>query len=303
MISFKSEEFFGNLWDGAWGVFGFTHNRYFRSPMAGAVQVPEPTPLLDACGQGDLCLVQRLVAEDPRRVATERNVHGATALIVASWSGHLHIVMWLVDAVGAAPQTERSTNRTPAFLAACERGHLGVAQWLWRDGGSGLAERNDFGDSAFILACANNRLDVAQWLYGTCLIDPHASENINGANALVAAAWFGHLEVVQWVLIEVPESDQFVAEIVKTSCQRGHLHILVWIVDTYAVNVALEHDQTVAQWLAEHHCRDFSGMTPFLFSCEGGQLEVAKWIASANPTCVRSTTYVRFVCLAQRAKQ
>jgi ankyrin repeat protein len=280
--------------------------------MASAVQVPRPTPLLDACGQGDLCLVQRLVAEDPRRVATERNVHGATALIVASWSGHLHIVMWLVNAAGAAPQTERSTNGSTAFLAACERGHLGVAQWLLRHGGSRFHELNQSRDSALILACANNRLDVARWLYGTGCIQLNADINDNGANALVAAAWFGHLEVVQWFLTECPESIPFVFDTVMTACRRGHLHILEWMAGRYAVpgdalNVACSYGQLdVARWLAEHLPKLFSykdpfGFTPFMFSCERGHLQVAKWLASVEPGMIHVRGVVCVACLTQHA--
>jgi ankyrin repeat protein len=276
-----------------------------------AAQVPEPT-LLDACVQGDLSLVQRLAAEDLRCVDMERNAHGATALIVASWYGHLHIVIWLVNAAGANPRRERSINGTTAFLAACARGHLGVAKWLVAYGGSCLAERNDFCDSAFILACANNRLDVARWLYSMGFINLIAGRNANGANALVAAAWFGSLEVLRWVLIEALESNPVGAEVMITACHRGHLHILEWMAGRYgvpvdALNVACMHGHlNVARWLAERHrslfdYKDCFGMTPFLFSCENGHLEVAKWLASVQPGLILVKSHVCFVCVVHRA--
>lgn len=274
--------------------------------MASAAQVPGPTPLLDACRRGDLSLVQRLVAEDPRRVSAERNAKGNTALIIASWYGHLEIVTWLVTEAGADPRTERGCDGISAWLAACASNNLDVAQWLLREDGDCYRQRADNQAPAFLLACALGHLDVARWLHA-CGLRIEPERDADGADALFYASYLGHLDVVKWLMCEAGRhgrSDLTAA--IATACQRGRFELVHCLIgqdgksQQDAILYACEFGYMDAvRWLVQRYPRVAVervygfGRTPFMASCRKGHLDIAKWLATAEPTCVGMKSDVR----------
>ena len=87
------------------------------------------SPLLAACHEGHLAVLQALVAEiGPGCCLAGLMPNGATALHVACHQGQLPLVTWLVDAVRVDPNVV-TTDGVPERLAA-------FAPWLQPDGGA-----------------------------------------------------------------------------------------------------------------------------------------------------------------------
>jgi len=136
----------------------------------------------------------------------------------------------------------------------------------------------DEGMNTVFFAAFYGRLQVVQWLVTNGGLANQA-DNI-GRTPLNAAAVNGHLEIVQWLAanggsVTQADNDGFTA--LYIAAVNGHLEIVQWL----AANGA-----SVEQ-------ANNNGVTPLFAAASTGHLEVVQWLAENGASVVQSSSYGR----------
>ncbi len=163
------------------------------------------TALLKAASQGHLELVRWLL-NSGRAAITERDNEGNTALLSAASGGQLQVVQWLLHTTWIhnswAKITEKDNQGMTALLQAAACGHCELVRWLLRRGGAELTEKDHCGKTVLHWAIRGGSLRVVKLLLVQKEVDLIASKDVLGTLALLDAAEYGRLEIVQWLLTE-----------------------------------------------------------------------------------------------------
>ena len=206
-------------------------------------------------------------------------------LASACSGGGLAMVRWVARRFGLGLDAARAEHEL-AIRVACHSGHLFVAQWV----AEGLVGRacvaGDIRDSwplrtAYVRcltdACVAGRLAVLQWLFE--LVTPARLESHELCELVSAAAFYGHLEILQWLAArseaevlgdstEVTWLDgpgaYFMCASLCRACANGHLTTAQWLADSYPI--AQTDPTVVPQALAN--------------ACTNGRLEVVWWLVN-----------------------
>jgi ankyrin repeat protein len=121
------------------------------------------TPLMWACEDGHLDVVQILHGETEGQGLEGRNNYGCTALHDSARGGHKEIVSFLLSK--GAEATARDEDDTTPFMCACANGHLEVVQMLFKaTEGQGLEDRDNNGFTALHCAAIKGYKDVVAFL-------------------------------------------------------------------------------------------------------------------------------------------
>lgn len=181
------------------------------------------TPLLMACGRGDLKTVNLLLAHgaDPNITG----MRGVTPLEVAALKGHHELIHSLL-AKGAEPNTVTIDGVNPLFIGA-QSGHLEVVQLLITKGSDVNKAREKDGFTPLLIAAQEGHRKVVQLLItkGAHINEP----NKHGETPLAMAALTGHHEVVD-LLLEMGADLEKTNSINNTplfiAASKGHLDVV-----------------------------------------------------------------------------
>jgi ankyrin repeat protein len=130
--------------------------------------------------------------------ATDTNMFGHSALLMAACNGRLAVVQWLL-AGGRAHIQEVNLDGNTALLLGAYNGQLSLVQWLLEKGGASAEETNLVGDTALHMAAITNNLPVVQWLVTKGGVAPRAT-NARGDTVLLVAIRGGRVATVEWLL-------------------------------------------------------------------------------------------------------
>ena len=252
--------------------------------------------LLHSAANGHLHLVQWLVSKDRNEQFTSPGRLPNTALLEASGGGHLHIVQWLLSE-GGSLSSECDFNGLSISERAAQHGHLNILQWFVEN-----AICNDPSDIIFI-ACIHGHLHIVKWIIKSGVMISHL--NATDRTAAQCAALGGHLEIVQFLLIEcfgIPHNESPDGNtILLCSASTGDVHVMQWMLDKGGASVrernnkgqtallrAAASGQIVAvQWLLEKggakaEEADNMGLTALLTAAVHGRLSMVKWLLCNN---------------------
>jgi ankyrin repeat protein len=118
--------------------------------------------IFEACEQGDLEKVKKMVTKTPSLVFMKEDRYGWTPLHYASRDGHLAIVEFLVYK-GAVVKAMEYLGFTPLLLA-CSSGKLTVVKFLvWKEGDVNVKDQQKE-DTPLYFACITGHLDIIKYL-------------------------------------------------------------------------------------------------------------------------------------------
>jgi ankyrin repeat protein len=138
---------------------------------------------------------------DVTRDVTRPNKKGWTPMLAACFNGFLEIVQWL-HARGAAMDVTRPTKKgeTPMF-GACYNGHLEIVQWLHAHGAAMDVTRPDNnGVTPMLIACWNGHFEIVQWLHAHGAAMDVTRPCWQGKTPMDSACEKGHLNIVQHLI-------------------------------------------------------------------------------------------------------
>lgn len=137
------------------------------------------------------------------------------------------------------------------FDAACKYGNIPLAQWVltWR-GSDYLME---YSIDVFQLACKCGHLKMAQWLVQTLPV-------FQGKTAQDKI-------LLQNIFQPTPDEDYgYYNDPFRLACKGGHLHVVMWLAQTFIPNIHQTCDNVAFQW-----------------ACAKGHLHVAQWLIRTFP--------------------
>jgi ankyrin repeat protein len=307
--------------------------------IAGGVEVDAPrpgdgwTPLILACGHGNLAMVARLI-EAGSQVDKAATDGGMTSLFFAAQDNRLDVVKLLI-AAGAEVNKARVGGWNPLLIAAVD-GHAGVVSVLLETAGVDLnaafTDGEDAGMTPMFLAAQENRLDVVKLLIAAG-VDVNTAR-AEGATPLHAAAHNGHAGVVS-VLLETAGADMNAASTdgelsgitpLFLAAQNGHEDVVSVLIETPGVDpnaapsdgkragvtplfsAAQDNRLDVVKLLIAagadvNKARDDDGCTPLHVAAEAGHADVVDLLiadgAKVNATCTSDGATALSLALAQ----
>ncbi len=283
------------------------------------------SPLLWAAENGQLETVKVLVQYCDVRVEVCNNK--LTALHYAACYGHLQLVKYLVGLNKLDLESQSKNGRTP-LVWAYDCDHLEVVEFLLEKGAkidvidedgisSLLAEAFEEGQwekvmvlvrccevvsneksTALHYAAADGNIALVEYLVGLNTLDLEA-QSIVGVTPLSCAVWFGHIEVVKFLLEkgasvhvkEQSENSPFLMaaregqlEVVKVLAQYCDVRVVVCNEKLTALHYAARygHLQLVKYLVGlnkfDLETQSINGRTPLVWACDGGHIEVVKFL-------------------------
>jgi ankyrin repeat protein len=182
--------------------------------------------VVEACSNGDVALIARLLTEGQIRVNQALCDSGDTMLIAAAAYSQSAVCEMLVNrgAIVSAPNLYGIT----ALWRAAAAGALGICDYLLSLGAEQGTRNN--GSAPLHAAAENGHLDVCK-----LLIKHGAAVNLgmnDGVTALWLAAWKGHLPVVRLLVdsgadLEIPRDNG--ATPVYAACEEGKLDVVEYL--------------------------------------------------------------------------
>ena len=171
------------------------------------------------------------------------------------------------------------------FDTACKYGNIPLAQWAltWRRKDHIIERATD----AFQLACEWGHLKTAQWLVQTfpvfqgkttpdeyevllqSIFQPTPNEDYGYYDdSFRLACKGGHLHVVMWLAQTfVPNTHQTYDNVAfQWACAKGHLHVSMWLVSTFPYT--------------NHRSHNDAALT---IACSMGHLHIVKWLMQTLP--------------------
>lgn len=177
-----------------------------------------------------------------------------------------------------------------AFLQACSDGDL--VEMKRRAPSLDLYENNEDGETAMWLACANGHLDAANLLIELYPDDVRHvcawSRNYHNESPMWIACANGHLKVAQWLHANGGDVNVLNSKLESplwAACANGHLGVVQWLFsvqsiyrDTICVCAASRHLEVVKWLVGENMPIVGHGWSAMVAACEGGNLDVVKWL-------------------------
>lgn len=200
------------------------------------------SPGMEACKNGDFETLKKLVELEHWDAKTSvDHVHGSPALLWAAGGGHLNICQYLVNVCHADPNARqlgrRSFGGRTALHWAARCGHNDICHWLVKDLKVPIDAMTDDGTTPFCWCCwqghkvlamffANNGCDphvvnqygcnVTMWaVQGVASLEllhmlkdlgcSFLLHNSNGHGCMHKAGQRGKMDVVEWLVKEIPE--------------------------------------------------------------------------------------------------
>ena len=199
--------------------------------------------------------------------------------------GHLFALEWL--------STRHIIGRhraLAAFLSACEGGQMAVAQWLASTFGLDAKYIKSDGYKALSKACSSGNLELVKWLVSTA--PPCIGANME--DSFIEACKHG-VPLVQFLIDKFCPSPTKGLDVYyllqHKACENNRAELVMWLTDTFHLATSgilpraasmgnLELVQSLVARIGK-----LEDITPsmnlthaFTNACEGGYLEVAKWL-------------------------
>ena len=150
-----------------------------------------------AIEDGDLAAVTALIEEDGAAVDTpiDYGEHSITPLLKASWDGDLPIVQYLI-AKGANINARASDTKETALMNAVTRGHTDVIKALL-EAKADVTPRNSFDFNAFTTAVAAGKQDIAGLLLDA---GAKIGDGASGLTPLAFAVSSGNIDMIRFLV-------------------------------------------------------------------------------------------------------
>lgn len=188
--------------------------------------------LIDACNDGDLDAVRRLL--DEGRNANEITEEGESLLSLACSSGYYELAQLLL-ATRANVEDPGPRKETTPLMEAASAGHVGIVKLLLSHGAH-VNAKTPQGNTPLMYACAGGHIDVVKLLIeNNANVEDH---NANGHTPLMEAASAGHVAVAK-ILVENgasinSHSDEFKESALTLACYKGHLEMVRFLLEAGA---------------------------------------------------------------------
>ncbi|KAG2818434.1 hypothetical protein PC116_g15191 [Phytophthora cactorum] len=277
-----------------------------------------------ACECGDLEEVQQLVEGDEGvHIDAGDTDTGWTPLILASWHGHLHVVRYLlergaeVDVVdsggstavrfaaseghpdilrelterGGADLNVADMNGWTPLLLASWGGHVDVVRYLLEHGAD-VDARDSGGSSQLRFAASEGRLEVVKLLVevGSARVNQYDER---GWTPLILASWYGHYNVVKFLLehgAQIDVKDAGSSTAMRFAASEGRLRI---------AKLLVQHGSLCVNEPEIH------GRTPLWFAVKNNHLRLAAWLlqigADPNIKTDEGSTPLMRICRSDNA--
>ncbi|XP_067660339.1 ankyrin repeat domain-containing protein 50-like [Haliotis asinina] len=276
------------------------------------------TPVMEAAKNGHKKVVEFLVEHGGDLSLV--GYSGVNILHLACRGGHLEVVKYIVSQNKVAINSRGWKKRTPVMEAA-KNGHKKVVEFLVEHGGD-LSLVGYSGVNILHLACRGGHLEVVKYIVSQNKVAIN-SRGWKKRTPVMEAATNGHKKVVEF-LVEHGGDLSLVyyggGNILHLACEGGHLEVVKYIVSQNKVDInsrgwkkrtpvmeaATNGHKNVVEFLVEHggdlSLVYYGGGNILHLACEGGHLEVVKYIVSQNKVDINSRGWKKRTPVMEAAK-
>ncbi|KAL3278379.1 hypothetical protein HHI36_013707 [Cryptolaemus montrouzieri] len=194
---------------------------------------PEKTSLVEACTDGDVRTVQKLLTEGGRSVH-ETSEEGESLLSLACSAGYFELAQVLL-AMHANVEDRGIKGECTPLMEAASAGHLDIVRLLVAHGADVNAQSTT-GNTPLMYGCAGGHTEVVQFLlqHGANVED----HNENGHTPLMEAASAGHVGLAKILLMHGAgintHSNEFKESALTLACYKGHLDMVRFLLEAGA---------------------------------------------------------------------
>ena len=226
--------------------------------------------LLDACCNGDVVVVQRLLPQ-VGNLADVRFWDGKTLLHYSCCHGWLDVTRRLVEQYHCDPESRTWLNGDAPLHVACREGHMDIVRYLVSERWCSVSCQKN-GDTPLQEACREGRLAMAEILLtGKNCSEACLSKDIYGKTLLHYSCHHGWFDMTRRLVEQYhcdPESRNKSGNTpLHVACRNGHVDIVRYLVGEQGCNTACQNDD---------------GDTPLHETCREGRLAVAKILVTGR---------------------
>ncbi|XP_025832280.1 ankyrin repeat domain-containing protein 17 isoform X2 [Agrilus planipennis] len=193
---------------------------------------PEKTSLVEACTDGDVGTVRKLLTEG--RSVHETSEEGESLLSLACSAGYFELAQVLL-AMHANVEDRGIKGECTPLMEAASAGHLDIVRLLVAHGADVNAQSSS-GNTPLMYGCAGGHTEVVKFLleHGANVED----HNENGHTPLMEAASAGHVELAKILLMHGAgintHSNEFKETALTLACYKGHLDMVRFLLEAGA---------------------------------------------------------------------
>ncbi|CAH0553399.1 unnamed protein product [Brassicogethes aeneus] len=195
-------------------------------------QQPEKTSLVEACTDGDVGTVRKLLTEG--RSVHETSEEGESLLSLACSAGYFELAQVLL-AMHANVEDRGIKGECTPLMEAASAGHLDIVKLLVAHGADVNAQSTS-GNTPLMYGCAGGHTEVVKFLLENgANVEDH---NENGHTPLMEAASAGHVGLAKILLMHGAgintHSNEFKESALTLACYKGHLDMVRFLLEAGA---------------------------------------------------------------------
>ncbi|KAJ8935953.1 hypothetical protein NQ314_012575 [Rhamnusium bicolor] len=195
-------------------------------------QQPEKTSLVEACTDGDVGTVRKLLTEG--RSVHETSEEGESLLSLACSAGYFELAQVLL-AMHANVEDRGIKGECTPLMEAASAGHLDIVRLLVAHGADVNAQSTS-GNTPLMYGCAGGHTEVVKFLLENgANVEDH---NENGHTPLMEAASAGHVGLAKILLMHGAgintHSNEFKESALTLACYKGHLDMVRFLLEAGA---------------------------------------------------------------------
>nr|XP_023030075.1 ankyrin repeat domain-containing protein 17-like [Leptinotarsa decemlineata] len=205
-----------------------------RSTTSSSSQQPQPekTSLVEACTDGDVGTVRKLLTEG--RSVHETSEEGESLLSLACSAGYFELAQVLL-AMHANVEDRGIKGECTPLMEAASAGHLDIVRLLVAHGADVNAQSTS-GNTPLMYGCAGGHTEVVKFLLENgANVEDH---NENGHTPLMEAASAGHVGLAKILLNHGAgintHSNEFKESALTLACYKGHLDMVRFLLEAGA---------------------------------------------------------------------
>nr|XP_015840312.1 PREDICTED: ankyrin repeat domain-containing protein 17 isoform X7 [Tribolium castaneum] len=193
---------------------------------------PEKISLVEACTDGDVGTVRKLLTEG--RSVHETSEEGESLLSLACSAGYYELAQVLL-AMHANVEDRGIKGECTPLMEAASAGHLDIVKLLVKHGADVNAQSTS-GNTPLMYGCAGGHTKVVEFLleHGANVED----HNENGHTPLMEAASAGHVDLAKILLKRGAgintHSNEFKESALTLACYKGHLEMVRFLLEAGA---------------------------------------------------------------------
>ncbi|XP_063908779.1 ankyrin repeat domain-containing protein 17 isoform X5 [Zophobas morio] len=193
---------------------------------------PEKTSLVEACTDGDVGTVRKLLTEG--RSVHETSEEGESLLSLACSAGYYELAQVLL-AMHANVEDRGIKGECTPLMEAASAGHLDIVKLLVKHGADVNAQSTS-GNTPLMYGCAGGHTKVVEFLLENgANVEDH---NENGHTPLMEAASAGHVDLAKILLKRGAgintHSNEFKESALTLACYKGHLEMVRFLLEAGA---------------------------------------------------------------------